>query len=561
MTVPLYADTIFTGGRIVTLDAASRVCEAVAVRDGRILAVGTDEEILPFGGPGTQAIALDGACMIPGLIDTHMHLDLAGIDASAVRFEGAATVSEVLARVASQAARAQPGEWIRGATWHPVSQLAEKRYLTRDELDEAAPDNPVVLPVSHFTMVNSLALERAGITDATPDPKGGIIHRDASGRCTGLLEEKAEELVLGCVQGFTEAEREAQLLTAMRIANSHGITSIVSAAVSPETFRAHQAICRRREATLRVSAMYAPTGNLNPDLHPDEWEALFARIGAVSDFGNEWLSFSGVKLQLDGGMTLGTALMREAYPDRPDYFGTTVIEPERFRALVTMANRYGWRVGVHAVGDAAIDQVLDAYEEADAERPIRDRRFIVIHGSLMRTDQMDRAARLGVRVDAQSTFLWRKGGAVADYLGQSVADRAMPMRSMIDRMGLDLIGQGTDHPINDLDPFKNIFVMVTRRDINGRVYGAQEAITREEALRLYTSAAARYAFWENDLGTIEPGKRADLAILSDDVMTVPAERLLDIGAVATFVGGRQVFGRTEGGTVCRRSEGPVPHGS
>jgi hypothetical protein len=541
--VPLYADTVLTGGKILTMDPSMTVAQALALRDGRILAVGRDDEILDYTGPDTLRVALDGRCVTPGLIDTHMHIDLAGIDAAAVSFEGAGTVAEALDRIAAAAAGAAAGTWIRGATWHPVSQLDEGRYLTRDELDRAAPDNPVALPVSHFTMANSRALDLAGITDATPDPEGGIIHRDAQGRATGLLEEKAEELVLRAMPDFTEAEREEQLLAAMRIANGYGLTSIVSAAVSPETFRAHQAICKRGAATVRVSAMYAPTGNLNPDLGLDEWEALFSRIGAMSDFGNAWLSFSGVKLQIDGGMTLGTALMREGYPGRPDYHGLVVIEPERFRAMVAIANRYGWRVGVHAVGDAAIDLVLDAYEAADAERSIRDRRFIVIHGSLMQTDQMDRAARLGVRVDAQSTFLWRKARAVADYLGKPVADRAMPMRTMIDRMGLDLLGQGTDHPINDLDPFVNMAVMVTRRDVHGTLYGPDEAITREEALRLYTSAAARYAFREDDLGSLEPGKRADLAILSHDILTVPEDRLTDIRALETWVEGRCVFRR------------------
>ncbi len=330
----------------------------------------------------------------------------------------------------------------------------------------------------------------------------------------------------------------------MKIANGFGLTSAISAAVSPATFRAHQAICRRGEATLRVSAMFAPTGGLSPDIPVEDWEALFSRIGAMSDFGNEWLSFSGVKLQIDGGMTLGTALMREPYPHDPAFHGVAVIEPERFKAYVAIANRYGWRVGVHAVGDAAIDLVLDAYEAADRDRPIGDRRFVVIHGSLIRPDQMDRAARMKVRVDAQSTFLWRKAGTVADYLGQAVADRAFPMRSMIDRMGMDLIGQGTDNPINDLDPFINIAMMVTRRDAKGRLFGPGEAITREEAVRLYTSAAARYAFWEDELGTIEVGKRADLAILEDDVFTVPDDALKDVRVSETIIDGRTVYRRS-----------------
>ena len=538
----LYADLLITGGRFHTMDAANSVCEAVAIRDGKFVAVGSEAEMLDLAGPETERMVLDGACVLPGLIDTHMHLDLLGNDLWSLTFEDVRTVDDALARIAEQAATTPRGKWIKGATWHPVSQLAEKRYLTRDELDSVAPDHPVCLPVSHFTMANSKALELAGIDDATPDPDGGKIHRDSAGRATGLLEESAEEIVFAAIPEWTEAEREAQLLDAMKVANGCGLTSIVSAAVSPETLRAHQAILNRGQASLRASCMFAPTGALNPNMSLEEWEAFFSRIGAMSDFGNEWLSYSGVKLQIDGGMTLGTALMRDGYPHDPDFKGVTVIAPDRFKKLVAIANRYGWRVGVHAVGDAAIDLVLDAYEEADRDNPIAGRRFIVIHGSLIRPDQMDRCARMQVRVDAQSTFLLRKAGAVAGYLGKDVADRAFPMRSMIDRMGLDLLGQGTDNPINDLDPFLNIGFMVTRRDITGTVYGPGEAITREEAVRLYTSAAARYAFREDVLGSIEPGKCADLAVLSDHIFDVPDDALSSIRAVKTLVDGKVVSG-------------------
>jgi hypothetical protein len=240
-------------------------------------------------------------------------------------------------------------------------------------------------------------------------------------------------------------------------------------------------------------------------------------------------------------MTLRTAAMRDGYPDDRSYHGTIVIEPHRFNALVATANRYGWRVGVHAVGDAAIDRVLDAYELADAEKSIKDRRFIVIHGSLIRRDQMERAVRLGVRVDAQSSFLWDKAAVVKRYLGQENVDNAFPMRTLIDVMGLDSVAEGTDYPINVLNPFVNIYVMVTRRDKNGDVYGVLEAVTREEAIRLYTSAASRYSFSESITGSIEPDKLADMVVLSHDILTVDDEALKKITAMRTIVGGKTVF--------------------
>jgi predicted amidohydrolase YtcJ len=194
-----------------------------------------------------------------------------------------------------------------------------------------------------------------------------------------------------------------------------------------------------------------------------EFESLLSRVGVFSDFGDEWLSFSGVKMQVDGGMTLRTADMRDGYPDQPDYHGTVVVPQDRLNAMVSIANRYGWRVGTHAVGDGAVDKILDAYEFADREHSIRDRRFIVIHGSLMQPDQMDRAKRLGVRVDTQSAFLWDKAATIARHLGKATADRAIPLRSMIDHMGLDMVAQGTDYPINLLNPFVNMSIAIGAR--------------------------------------------------------------------------------------------------
>lgn len=542
-----HPDTILINGNIVTVDAEFSIANAVAVRDGRVLAVGTNDDIRRLAGSSTTVVDLEGKTVLPGLIDTHAHVERAGLLKYTVQLDDVTTVAQALARISEHAARTPKGKWIPGGQWHPISQLAEKRFLTRDELDTAAPNNPVCLPIGHFTLVNSEALALAGITRQTPDPEGGIIHRDGStGEPNGTLEEAAEDLVHRLLPDWSDDERDEQLIHAMRHFNEFGVTSAVSAAVDPATFRAHQRIRQSGRATLRISAMYAPTGGLNPSMTTGEWEQFFSRIGAASDFGDDWLSYSGVKLQIDGGMTLRTAAMRDGYPDDPNYKGTIVIEPARFNALVATANRYGWRVGVHAVGDAAIDLVLDAYELADAERSIRERRFIVIHGSLIRRDQMERARRLGVRVDAQTSFLWDKAAVVAKYLGQATANRAFPMRTMIDTMGLDAVAEGTDYPINLVNPFVNMYVMVTRRDKNGDAFGLEERISREEAIRLYTSSASRYSFAEKKTGSIEPGKYADMVVLSDDILKIPEEAIKDVVVMRAMVEGRTVFERKVG---------------
>jgi predicted amidohydrolase YtcJ len=539
------ADTIIINARLITVDDAFSVAQAVAIREGRFLPVGGTAEIRSYAGPTTEVIDATGGAVVPGLIDTHAHVEAAGLDSRTVSFAGVTTVAEALTRVSAMAACTPLGKWILGRNWHPMSQLKEKRMLFCWELDAAAPDHPVCLPIGHFTLTNSLALKLAGIDRTTPNPNGGTIHHDEDGEPNGVLEERAEDLVQSLLPAWTQAERIDQLKAAMAYFNSFGITSAISACVGPFDMQAHQVIARRGEATLRISAMYAPTGGLNPTLSVEEWEALLSKFGVASDFGDDWLSFSGLKMQVDGGMTLRTANMRAGYPGEPNYYGTVVVAPERLNTLVAIANRYGWRVGIHAVGDAGIDKVLDAYEHADRERSIRNRRFVIIHGSLMWPDQMQRAKALGVRVDTQSVFLWDKASTIARHLGHGTASRAIPMRWLIDNLGLDFLGQGTDFPINPLNPFINMYIMVTRKDVTGEVYGAEQAITREEALRLYTSAAARYAFAEHKTGSIEPGKLADLAFLSADPLTVPDEALKDIVVRRTMVAGRTVYARQE----------------
>jgi predicted amidohydrolase YtcJ len=484
--------------------------------------------------------------VLPGLIDTHAHMEQAGIASYTVALVKATDVAEAVAAIKATAAKTRPGDWVLGGTWRPPGQLKENRYLTRQDIDAGAPDNPVFLPAGgHFAMANSAALKLAGITRDTPNPPGGEIQRDAkTGEATGLLIESAQHLVSDVIAPWPEDVRIAQLKEAMAVFNTYGLTSVVSGAVNPRDFRMLQAIRGRHELTLRIAAMYLPTGESNPSASLADWESFFKQVGAASEFGDDWLSFAAIgEISLDGGMTLRTAFTRDPYPNDPSYHGLLNIEPQRLNQLVAIANRYGWRVGVHAVGDGAVDKAIDAFAFADQEKSIRGRRFSIIHGSLMRPDQAERAKTLGLRVEVQNTFMWNKAATVAEYLGKATADRAVPTRSIIDIMGIENVGSGTDFSVNVLDPYINIYVAVTRKDMNGVVYGKEQAITREEAIRLYTSSAARFTFSEDRLGSIEPGKLADLVVLSDDLLTIPDEGIKTIRALTTMVGGRIVYQR------------------
>ena len=534
-------DLVLINGKILTMDDKSSVVEAVAILDGKLLATGSNARVKPMAGTRTRVLDLAGKTVVPGLIDTHAHFKAAGLSEYVVTMGRAKTVAEALDAIKTFTAKKKPGEWIVGGAWHPPSQLAEKRYLTRQEIDSVAPNNPVYLrTVGHFSMANSLGLQKAGIDKSAPNPSGGSFEKDASGELTGVLVETAIDLVEKAVPPWSEDDEIRQFKIAAGVLNSFGITSVVEGATEARDIRTLQKIAASGDATLRAGLMFRP----EPPAEMSAWEAIMAGNGAASGFGDDWLKFAGIKIFYDGGMTLKTALMRDVYPDSHDnYRGIAQQTPERLKQLVSICNRYNWRAGVHVVGDLGIDHVLDAFEAADKEKSIRDRRFILIHASLIRPEQMERARKLGVRVDFQNVFMWDKAATVERFLGRVTADRAVPTKTLIEKMGIDSLGAGTDFPVNPVNPLLNMYVMVTRKDINGTVYGASEAIGREEALRLYTSAAARYTFEEGRKGTLEPGKLADLVVLSADYLTVPEDQIKDIKADVTIVGGKVIFQR------------------
>jgi predicted amidohydrolase YtcJ len=534
-------DLVLINAKVLTLDDRSTVTEAVAVRDGKILATGSTASIKSLAGARTRVLDVSGKTVIPGLIDTHAHFKAAGLSDYVVNMSSAKTVAEALAAIKAFAAKKKPGEWIVGGAWHPPSQLAEKRYLTRQEIDSVAPNNPVYLrTVGHFSMANTMALQKAGVDKATADPSGGSFERDAAGELTGVLVETAIDRVEKAVPPWTDEDEVRQFTIAEHVLNSLGITSAVEGATEARDIRTLQKIAVSGNATLRIGVMFRP----QPPADLSAWEAIMSGNGVSSGFGDDWLKFAGIKIFYDGGMTLKTALMRDVYPDsHDDYHGITQQTPDWLKQLASICNRYGWRVGVHVVGDLGIDQVLDAFEAADKEKSIRDRRFILIHASLIRPEQMERAHRLGIRVDFQNVFMWDKAATVEKFLGRATADRAVPTRTLIAKMGIDSLGAGTDFPANPINPFLNMYIMVTRKDPNGNIYGASEAVGRQQALRLYTSAASHYTFDEGRKGTIEPGKFADLVVLSADYMAVPEAQIKDIKADLTLVGGKVVFQR------------------
>jgi predicted amidohydrolase YtcJ len=537
------ADTVYVNGKIITADKAFTIAQAVAVKDGRFVAVGTSDEVRRHMSATTRVVDLKGSAVIPGLMDSHTHMLGAGAAETRAPLFRARTVAEAQAIIGDfiKSKNVPPGQWVQTSGWHPPSQLLERRYLTRQEIDAVAPDHPVyVQTVGHFAMANSKALEIAGINRSTADPVGGKIFRDAHGDATGLLEETAIDLVEQKIPRPTFEQVTAQLVTAQRIYNRSGITSTIDAALSEEQMQAYFAVAERKQASVRAGLMWKPSAAT-----PEEFERALKAARFKENQGDDWVRVSGIKIVSDGGMTLRSAYTREAYAGEPHNHGTLAVDAAAYKQSVLLANRNGWRVGTHAVGDAAVDLVLDAYAAADKDRSIKDRRFIVIHGSLMAREQIERAKRLGVRVDAQNIFMWDKAAAVERNMGAALAHRAVPSRWLVDTLGIEGTAAGTDNQVNILNPFVGLYIMVTRKDPTGKVYGADQALTREEALRLYTNAGPYYTFDERNKGAIEVGRLADMVVLSADYLTVPEAQIKDIKPVQTIVNDKVVYRAAE----------------
>lgn len=491
-------DLVLLGGRVHTVDAPA--AEAVAISGGRIAAVGSTADIAALAGPATRVIELAGRTVLPGLIDSHCHFEQAGMTGHLVSFDGVRTVDEALARVAELAAGRAPDAWVQGRMWNPLLQVG--RAPTRAELDRAAGGRPVFLPEGHAASVSTAALRLAGLDPAGHD---------------GRLVEGDVHAVARVVPEWTSQERAAQLTAAMRVLNEHGITSVVAGALPLSDVAVLRALAESGAATVRVAAMVMPTGELNPSVPLAEWRELLAE-GPPKPVGDRYLT-RGIKLQVDGGMTLGTAATRADYRDRPGYRGELFVDRARLTELVAAAHDAGWPAGTHVVGDAAIDLALDVYEATRGGTTLPD---VLIHASLIQPDQIARARALGVQVAAQIPFLWRNRDAIAGHLGDDRADAAVPLRDLVDGLGPDGVAAGTDYPVNDLDPWQNIHAMTTRQDAHGRVVGAAQAISRDEALRLYTTSGAAHTGEQAIKGRIAPGYLADLAIRDDDrtVMTI-----------------------------------------
>ena len=526
------ADTILINGHVVTVDANSSIAEAVAIAGGKFIAVGSNNAVRATAGPSTVTIDLKGQTVIPGLADGHLH-DAGG--GPGVDLSGARSMADVLVAVADRVKSSRPGDVVvSNSDWHEA-QLKEHRLPYRTDLDAVARSNPVVLVRGgHEYILNSAALKKWSISKDTPQPPGGRITRDSHGELNGELVDRAKSLVqLPPSPPLTiEALQEQH-----RKLNAAGLTSIRYPGASVEQYKLLQQMERRGLLTIRVNQLL----RFNVD-SGTAMKAAIAASGVKADEGDEWLRIGGMKLGVDGGFEGGW--MREPYAEPwgegGTFRGVNTMKQAPYTDVVRELNRLGWRVATHAVGDAAIDEVLTAYEAANAERPIAGKRWTIEHGFIPEPDQFPRMKALDLVISAQD-HLYLAGPSLVNYWGRKRAAWTTPVREYLDR-GFVVAG-GTDSAVVPYPPLWVIYHFVTRKTISGGVLGADQKITRQEALRLETINNAYLTFEERSKGSIENGKLADLVVLPEDILACPEKHIEQMQVQMTIVGGTVVYRR------------------
>lgn len=530
------ADAVYVNGKVYTADAGDSVVEGFAVAGGRFVAVGSSDEVRRLVGPGTRLVDLQGRFVSPGLADGHFHNEGGG---TGIDLSHARSLAELLTIVANAAATAAPGALlVSNSDWHEA-QLKEQRLPTAAELDQAAPRNPVVLVRGgHSIILSAGALKQFNITRDTPVPAGGQISRDEAGALTGEIFDTAKALVpLPAPKPLAMDD----IVATQRALNAYGITAVRI----PGSYKGDmlQALRLWRQAaaehslTLRYT-VYMPGFGFRTAQQVDD---AIAKWGVTQDEGDDFVRIGGIKLIVDGGFEGGhlSRPYQEPYGRGGSYAGLTVSPPEAYEAVVREINRRGWRPTTHAVGDAAVDQVLTAYEKADADAPIAGKRWAIEHAFVVRPDLVDRMKKMNLMVSAQD-HLYLAAPVLKKYWGWDLASEVTPVKTFLDA-GL-LVAGGTDSPVIPFNPFWELYHFASRDTISDGVYGADQTIaSRALLLRLDTINFAKLIGEDDHRGSIEPGKLADFAILTDDFLTVPVERIQDMKALATYVGGEEVY--------------------
>ncbi|MCH8174614.1 MAG: amidohydrolase [Proteobacteria bacterium] len=517
-------DLILSNGKIVTVDEAFTIADTVVVNAGRILEVG--DAAIADKYQAATLVDLQGKTLMPGFIDSHTHIR--GRPQRYIELSEVTSIAEMQRLIRIKADELGPREWITGYGWSE-DVLAEGRKPLRQDLDAAAPNNPITFTRAggHSAVVNSLALQLADITDATPDPEGGVIERDEDGVANGVIRER-QGIVGRLVPQSTYEELIDSLEINLNALLAMGITSITDASKTPRSYTMWEELYANSSLKLPRSTLQFQWDD------PGAIAELKARVGD----GNDFLKIGPIKIFADGGFTGPAAFTKEPYLDQGDYRGYLNMPEEELVALINEIHDAGWQMGIHAIGDAAIELVVDTLADALTRNPREDHRNYLNHFSMRPSDAtMDKMAQHNILITQQPNFTYTLEGRYAANLDGWRLEHNNPIRSPMDH-GIFVAISSDILPIG---PLVGIYAAVTRKGISGRVFGADEAISVEEAVRGYTINSAYINFDEDIKGSIEPGKLADMIVLSADILSVDAERIMDIEIEQTYIGGELVF--------------------
>ena len=540
----LSPDLILTNATVLTADDKNSSAEAVAVWNGKIGAVGAASDIELLGDGRTKVIDLKGRCLLPGLTDPHVHFADGG--ASMMHrvdcrdfYSNVRSIPQITEKIAEQARSQTPGTWII-AHGSPMQdfRMPEGRFPNRHELDVAAPNNPVSINFgAHITIVNSKALEIAGISKNTAPPAGGAIEHDESGELSGKLVERAQYLVRNVIPEYSYEEMKQGILFASERCLARGITNIHDIVTNNESIRAYQELSQAKELPIRVSLLIRV-------IEAAIQKESLLYLGLKTGFGDDWLRLGGVKMSIDGGITGHVAKFYEPYVDDPCHEGLIRIEQDELDETVRLYHQAGHRICIHAIGDVAMDMALKSLEEALKEHPRNDHRHRIEHlgNWLVNNERLDLIKRTGVLPVPNIPFMHFIWESLLACIGDKRLEDSFNIRTMLDA-GLQ-ITSGSDGPAYwPLDSLRDLGTAVSRQTWTGKTIGADQAITVDEAIRVFTINAAYNAFEEKIKGSIEVGKIADFAILAEDPHHVEPNRIKDIPVDMTIVDGKVVFFR------------------
>ena len=545
------ADTIYYNGNIVTMWADRPVVEAVAIRGDRFLAAGTTADVRKLAGPSTRQVDLRGRTVLPGLQDSHTHPIAAALSEQDGPVPVMRSIPEILAYIRKLVAVTPPDRVIFVPKVYST-RLAERRYPNRHELDQAAPGRAAMTDNGYASALNSVALQKLGVGRDTPEPANGKIIRDERGEPAGVILGAPQ--LLGTLRQSkppTHADMVWALKAMQKAYNEAGVTSTIDRSEGPAGFRVYQELRQQNQLTVRSTVTYLISGQGTPDSIRQEIE----RIPFVTGLGDEWFRVGPLKVVADGGILIGTAYLREPYGGNtavygyhdPQFRGVLSVPRENLIEMARVANRLGWQMTAHTTGGGATDALLDAYEAADRDRSIAGRRFTVTHGNFPDAQAIERARRMGVAFDSQPAWLHLDGAALKDVFGPARIRDLLPLRSLF-QAGV-VVARGSDHmirfdsrnAINPYNPFFGMWMAITRKTTDGAVMGSDQTLTREQALRMWTLNGAWLSFEEKSKGSIEPGKLADMVVISKDYLHCPVDDIKDIEALLTVVGGRAVY--------------------